>query len=121
MLFVFRAKALVSSTLAIATLLWGAPSGFTENAPADSPIMLQRAPMKFIDLPTPPLAPAHVAEPAVLVPEAEPAQESIEVEAPRRISLEQLRRANVLYPDQNPIERFIETSTDCPPLFSTDD
>ena len=121
MLFIFRTKVLASGALSIAILLWGAPSGFTENVPADSSIMLQRALMKSIDLPTPPLAPAHIAEPAVLVPEAEQAQSSIEVEAPRRISLDQLRRANVLYPDQNPIERFTELSTDCPPLFGTDD
>ena len=119
MLFVFRAKALVSGTLAIATLLWSTPSGFTENTPADPP-MLQHA-LKSVELPTPPLAPAHIAEPPALVPETEQAQGSVDVETPRKISLDQLRRANILYQDQDQIERFIEISTDCPPLFGTDD
>ncbi len=48
-------------------------------------------------------------------------QPLIVIEAPRRISLERIRRESARYPDMDTAGRFVELSTECPPLFGSDE
>jgi len=122
MLFLLQRKALVPAVLLAAALFYGVPSGLAENVSADS-LVLQRA-LKPADLSIPVVTPSRMPEMAVPVLEDVAGGRTrgpMSIEVPRRVSLEQLRRGDVLYPDQDLVGRFVELLTECPPLFGTDD
>ena len=45
------------------------------------------------------------------------ARQVLVVEPPRRLSLDRLRRESSRYPELDMVGRFVELSTECPPLF----
>lgn len=74
---------------------------------------------------TPPAAVPVQAPPAApAVPQAAERSEYrhpvIVLEAPERVSFDQLRREAARYPDHSMSGRFVELSTQLPPLFDTD-
>ena len=112
---------------ACAIFLIAASAGYAETVPADASKMLPvlRAMGSVVN---------HVETGAPEVPAASSSrwmtpverpvvskQEIIVVEAPKRLSLDRLRRESSRYPEQDLIGRFVECATECPPLFGTDD
>lgn len=70
-------------------------------------------------------APRNVVRmPAVAAPVVEKAayrHPVIVLEAPEGVSLDRLRRESASYPDHGMAGRFVELSTELPPLFGTDE
>ena len=123
MLYLLRAKAFAQGVLAAAAFLSSVSCGFGESVSVDLSVPMASSHSHISVRETVVPVPGAVAGiPGLLEGlAANQAQGPISVEAPRRISLEQMRRADVLYPDQGLTERFVELSTNCPPLFGTDD
>ncbi len=95
----------------VAVLLGVSPVAPVQAAPG-MPVVSRPAVVRDAAVPAA-VAPA----PAVPAVTSAPRQAVIVIEAPRRISFEQLRRESFRYPEIGTVGRFVELSTEGPPRF----
>jgi hypothetical protein len=99
----------VRAEIARPAVLQAAPSLPAVSAPT---VIKEMAPIAVKEA-----APARTEVAAPVI--AKPAPVGV-IEAPSRLSFERLRRASSRYPDTGTVEKFIELSTERPPLFGSD-
>lgn len=115
-----RRKVLARSATAVFFILFNSPAGFSESAANAAAVQQTPRPIQ-ISNPTPMgVGDGLEVKGAQVLGEA-PSQETESVPAPpHRLSMDRLRRENFRYPDHGLIGRFIELSTECPPLLESD-
>jgi hypothetical protein len=114
-MFYSQTKAFTYSLLVGAALFLTASTSYAETVSTDAAKILPALqPMEMVIMPRINGSASQGIQ--TRTPAAAPGQ-VIVLEAPRGLSLERLRRENSRYPDQDSAGRFIELSTECPPLF----
>lgn len=117
-MFYTKTKAFAYSLAVVAVLLLTTREGYSETVSADAAKILPALkPMEMVI--TPQINGSVPQWIQARTPVAASGQRII-LEAPRGLSLERLRRENSRYPDQDMVGRFIELSTECPPLFGSE-